>query len=60
MSPGGLNGETLPPYRIGLIFAISRESSGKLECLTSVIRDDHAKYGDTEYVTFSRVYVKVV
>ena len=43
VSPEGLVDESLPQYQIGLRFAISRESFGKLEALSSVIRDCHAK-----------------
>ena len=35
--------EALPQYQIGLRFAISRESFGKLEALSSVIHDCRAK-----------------
>ena len=43
VSPEGLVDGSLPQYQIGLRFAISRESFGKLEALSSVIRDCHAK-----------------
>ena len=39
----GLVDESLPQCQIGLRFAISRESFGKLEALSSVIHDCHAK-----------------
>lgn len=42
-TPEGLVDESLPQYQIGLRFAISRESFGKLEALSSVIRDCHVK-----------------
>lgn len=42
ISPEGLMIEALSQDEIGLRFAISRESSGKLERLTSVLRDSHA------------------
>ena len=43
VSSEGLVYGSLPHYQIGLRFAISRESFGKLEALSSVIRDCHAK-----------------
>ena len=43
VAPEGLVDESLPQYQIGLRFAISRESFGKLEALSSVIRDCHAE-----------------
>lgn len=47
-------------YQIGLRFAISRESSGKLECLSSVLGRGLAKYSDMKYRNTDCVYQKMV